>query len=301
METLYTFKDDKQSEVLDLQPFHLLYIKEADSEDDWHSKLHEHPFAEFFYVSQGEGLMLTPRNSIPLKKGDLTIVNARRLHSEARLEGKNFSYIVLGAEGLSLEKVLSPEKQDSGNLYNLYSESCIVIQSGWQGSHLIGTLFEEILREARLAKPYYSAYCHTLMRLIILQILRLNGQTLQLKEEEKAGAQLEYVRHYLDRHYARNISLDDLASLGYFNKYHLLRCFCEEYGKTPMRYLQERRLTMAETLLATTKYTLDEIAHQVGFSSASYFSQVYRRARGFTPGAYRRQKLRQKSSPAEKA
>ncbi|MGQ9491544.1 MAG: helix-turn-helix domain-containing protein [Anaerolineae bacterium] len=57
---------------------------------------------------------------------------------------------------------------------------------------------------------------------------------------------------------------------------------------TPIAYLNRYRIQQAKQLLTNTHKTITEIALEVGFSSSSYFSRIFRRKTGMTPEAYRR-------------
>jgi len=54
-------------------------------------------------------------------------------------------------------------------------------------------------------------------------------------------------------------------------------------GETPVALLRNCRLTRARTLLAQGGYTVSEVAFACGFSSASYFSDVYLAVFGHRP------------------
>ena len=57
---------------------------------------------------------------------------------------------------------------------------------------------------------------------------------------------------------------------------------------SPVEYLTQRRVQAAQTLIRTGDLPLAEIARQTGFASPGYFSTVFRRCVGMTPGDYRR-------------
>ena len=58
-------------------------------------------------------------------------------------------------------------------------------------------------------------------------------------------------------------------------------------GRSPIRYLTEWRMHLADDLLATTTYNLGEIARRVGYESEESFSRAFKRSRGVAPGAWR--------------
>lgn len=60
------------------------------------------------------------------------------------------------------------------------------------------------------------------------------------------------------------------------------------HGTPAGAHLRGLRLAQTQTLLATTGLTLDEIAKRVGYGHAETLNAAFRRARGITPGAFRR-------------
>lgn len=66
------------------------------------------------------------------------------------------------------------------------------------------------------------------------------------------------------------------------------RRFRRAHGVTPIEYLTHLRLEKARHLLIETDEALDEIAHQCGWSSGYYLSDVYKTAYGLAPGKFRR-------------
>lgn len=66
--------------------------------------------------------------------------------------------------------------------------------------------------------------------------------------------------------------------------------FAEVLGRTPHNELQRMRCQRAMNLILGSALSLEEIAHRCGFSSPSYFSQVFRKVAGETPSSYRRRR-----------
>jgi AraC-like DNA-binding protein len=58
-------------------------------------------------------------------------------------------------------------------------------------------------------------------------------------------------------------------------------------GRSPIRYLTEWRMHLADDLLATTTYNLGEVARRVGYEAEESFSRAFKRSRGVAPGAWR--------------
>ena len=63
--------------------------------------------------------------------------------------------------------------------------------------------------------------------------------------------------------------------------------FRQVLGRSPIRYLTEWRMHLAEELLATTDLGVAVIARRVGYDSEEAFSRAFKRARGLSPSHWR--------------
>lgn len=93
---------------------------------------------------------------------------------------------------------------------------------------------------------------------------------------------------YLNEHYSDNISLKSLASAIHVNSSYLSTLFKQETGIPFALYLSEIRLARAEKLLSSTSMSITEISLNTGFSSASYFTKLFKEKNGITPKEFRR-------------
>ncbi len=91
---------------------------------------------------------------------------------------------------------------------------------------------------------------------------------------------------YIHAHYADPISRSDVAAHVGLSERHLTRCFHQEVGLTPITYLNRYRVKQAKALLEAGQKGITEIAVEVGFSSSSYFTRVFRDEVGVSPRDY---------------
>jgi len=94
-------------------------------------------------------------------------------------------------------------------------------------------------------------------------------------------------RDFIDRHYARPLTIDRLSSLAGLSPFHFIRAFRQAFGQTPHQYLRNRRLERAKELLVTTPLPVTEICAQIGFQSLGSFSSLFRRVAKETPAEFR--------------
>lgn len=87
------------------------------------------------------------------------------------------------------------------------------------------------------------------------------------------------------------LDLPELAKGAGLSESRFSHLFKEQVGISPQKYLEAQRLRRAEELLAQTNLPIQEVAEQVGFESAYYFSLRFRKFKGESPSGYRKQRL----------
>lgn len=95
------------------------------------------------------------------------------------------------------------------------------------------------------------------------------------------------VRDYVLAHLADPISLDDLAAVAGYSRYHFVRAFRQSTGHPPYAYVINQRLAHAQTLLTTTREPIAAIAMACGFATHAQFSKKFREIVGCSPAHFR--------------
>ncbi len=96
------------------------------------------------------------------------------------------------------------------------------------------------------------------------------------------------IRAYLDNAISRPISIADVAAAVGISPATVNRVFRATYGLTPYAYLAERRIEAAKQLLRSTSLSVRSIAAHLAFADEFYFSYVFKKHAGISPGRYRR-------------
>lgn len=250
---------------------------------DWHSTPHAHDYTELFYIVDGDGQFQINEQLFPVRAHQLLVVNPGIVHTEVSYEAHPLEYIVLGIEGLEL--TIPDSNEDRYCVYS-FPEQNEVLES-----------MQKILLEMQEGQPEYQTLCLAYMDIIMVQLIRSASISVtQSHSRFPANRQCASVRHYIDRHYKENITLDILAEKVSINKFYMAHAFRQEYGVSPINYLIACRIREAKRLLAETDLSLSQIAAVLGFSSSSYFSQRFRRAEGLSPTEYRKSNQRRSAS-----
>ena len=254
----------------------LLYISTAKYGDDWLSVPHAHTCTEFFYVLNGCGSFMVAAESIPVSKGDLIAVNPMVEHTETSSQTQPLEYIVLGVKGLELSFGSEGNRQYQVNRFR--PEQIPQIEG----------YLQSMLREIMERAPGYDTICQSLLNVLIVLLMRNYDQSARvLPATNHVTKTSATVRRYIAEHFKEPITLDLLADVVHVNKYHMAHRFTQDYGISPISYLLQLRLQDSCTLLRSTNHSLSQIAQIVGFSSPSYFSQIFRKNMGISPSDYR--------------
>jgi len=96
------------------------------------------------------------------------------------------------------------------------------------------------------------------------------------------AAAVQYIQDHLDRH----ISIDELVERACMSKSTFYRHFNDEFDMSPLEYITEQRVVRARHLLSTTEETVADVSHALGFSSTSYFIDMFKEHVGMTPKQY---------------
>jgi CheY-like chemotaxis protein len=92
---------------------------------------------------------------------------------------------------------------------------------------------------------------------------------------------------FIHEHYDEQISRRDLAQLVNISEDYLTFCFRQELGISPIKYLQRFRVNQAKLLLKASNKSITDIAFEVGFLDSGYFSRIFHRETGVSPGDFR--------------
>ena len=252
----------------------LLNVARAAYGGDWHSVPHTHNHVELFFIVGGKGQFLIEDRAYAVNTNDLIIINPNVTHTEVSLGAQPLEYIVLGIEGIELATGANSDGQ-----------FCIL--DHFESAEFSSCL-RNILRETELEQPGYEDVCQAYMEILIIRLMRNTALSIPTEPQPISGnRQCAAVRRYIDLHFKEPLTLELLAEEAHMNKYYLAHAFKREYGVSPISYMISRRVEESKYLLAETDLSMSQIAQLLGFSSLSYFSQVFRRTQSLSPMEYR--------------
>jgi len=161
-------------------------------------------------------------------------------------------------------------------------------------------IYEQIQKNMfKIKDEYFSfaPYSEPLIFSLFLEILVLLGRNQRAGTGQSVSPvtshQKEYAekfRHlaaYIEDHFTENITLEQAADQAGFSKYHFSRLFKQYTDSSFYKYLNQKRIDYARTLLADPSLSVIEVALQSGFSSLSAFLRMFKQICGCTPTEFR--------------
>ncbi|MGN6252634.1 MAG: helix-turn-helix domain-containing protein [Marmoricola sp.] len=139
-------------------------------------------------------------------------------------------------------------------------------------------------------QEYGAAVAGAVARRMVVPPHRDGGQAQYIARAvpDCSAETLEPLLLWIVEHLAEDLGVEALARRAHMSPRTFARRFRDETGATPHAWVTRQRVAAAEELLERTDLPVDHIAGRVGFANAATLRQHFLRARGVSPGRYRR-------------
>jgi AraC family transcriptional regulator len=156
---------------------------------------------------------------------------------------------------------------------------------------VIGRLGALARGELSQGGPGGRLYLEGLASVLTVHLLRNYGSPARSLIPHRGGLasrQMRRVLDYIDAHLTGELGLVELAEIAGLSPHHFGEAFKISAGRSPHRFVMERRVQHAMELLRHEDCSIAAIALAAGFSSQSRLTENFRRVAGLTPGQFRR-------------
>ena len=277
MEILDKHGNDKS----DMQNIYLkvLYAKKFSTSNNINSRIHFHPFTEFYFILDGKGKFSIEDRVIDTSKDDFFIINSNVGHSIYSSKEENLVYISFGVDSIFVKNLLNDNdiEEDKYIYKNIEEDQEYFIKS-----------FDIINEEFNSNDIFAQSMSNAKASEFVISLLRKFKDEIVITNDIKINKQIDYIKNFIDNNYSEDIKLESLSKMAYMNKFHLIAEFKQSYRVTPIDYLILKRIEVTKNLLISTNHSMEEISSIVGFNSQSYFNQVFRKKVGLTPSQFRK-------------
>ncbi len=255
---------------------YLQEIGESQAQQPHVSARKDLPSYLFFIVTKGSGTLEYQDISYPLSQGDCVFIDCQKTYSHHSSENL-WELKWIHFFGSNMESIYEKYLESGGTPAFKISNMEAFLQL-WEH------IFYHASSDAQSAEMEIYSSLVSLITGLIGECENINTVSYSAHSDHS----LQNIKNYLDTHYTEKITLDFLSGKFFINKFYLTRIFREKFGISINSYLMQLRITHAKRLLRFTDLSIDKISHECGMNDANYFSRVFKKVEGTTPGQFRR-------------
>lgn len=246
-------------------------------------EMHQHiDMLEICFMETGSQYYQIGEKNFLLKGGDLLITPPNTIHGSSSFpEEKGSLFWMIIKVPKTPFKLLNLTTKESklliGRLLNLENQH-------FKGSADIKkTLFEIFTsynkKDDSLKKIEITNYILNFLLKVIKCGDKISPNTL--------SGDIEYCCKYIEENIYQKISINELAEKINLSESRFKHKFKEQIGTPPNEYIVKIKIEKAKILIRNNKLSITDLAYDLGFSTASYFSTVFKKYQGVTPTEFK--------------
>ncbi len=149
-------------------------------------------------------------------------------------------------------------------------------------------LINKLIRICSSHEREKNIYADLNMKELLIRILQSQNlqQAVVSSGEHSNSAREEYVLNYIRQHLTEKIAINTLGREVYLSRNLFFHWFREQFGITPLEFINRERIKMAKQLLSDPRNNITTTSLQCGFSDVNYFVRIFRKMEGITPKTY---------------
>ncbi len=255
--------------------------------------LHFHNLFEVGYCRHGEGDLILDEKTRRYESAMVSVIPANYPHTTYSLEENFWEYIFFDID-LILQQIYpdNPSKQvEAREIANKRADLFYEYQHPEMAE-----IVKRIMEEMRDKKPYYIETTNSLLRAFVMLLIRFqttrdaDGGGFKDVEDRGAVMSIRPAIEYMDREYAGNIKVAELAECCNLSEAHFRRIFQDGINMTPMDYLNLVRIQKACMIMNKTDHSMEVVACECGFTTFSTFNRNFRKFLNTSPYQWKKNK-----------
>jgi AraC family transcriptional activator of pobA len=298
---LVTMKDPhrKQSGAVKLTtvPKVRLYVDRPDDENwfvhvghvtergRWRTEPHAHPaYGQVIFVLRGRGVMNLEGSSLPFEGPCALLLPTECVHGlDYELDVDRW---VVTIDEVYLRQI-NAELREFSALWS--APRLIPLECSTQTGIELYRLIGDLKREAESHAIGHIAGTRALLTTLLLLLVREASLDQQVIDNETRNdfRLVDRFRKLIDQHYQENLSLQNYASMMAISPVQLRAACASSAAQSPTKMIHARIVTEARRNLIFGDMSVEQIAFDLGFADAAYFTRFFRREVGQTPSQFR--------------
>jgi len=158
----------------------------------------------------------------------------------------------------------------------------------------IAETINKIIRHSSSSEKAKNIYTDLSLKELLIRLVQ--SQYLKRvdadKNDKRNFNRQHFLLDYIHGHLTEKLGVDALSRKAYMSRNEFFKWFRQQFGITPLEYINRERIKLAKQLLGSQTATVTETAYQCGFTDVNYFVRLFKKSEGITPGTFREIVLR---------
>ncbi len=153
----------------------------------------------------------------------------------------------------------------------------------------ITELINKLIRVCSSADKAKNIFADLNLKELLIRLVQ-SQHLVQIRAESVTNnneGRLQYVIHHIHDNITNKILINELCRKAYLSRNAFFKWFKEQFGITPVDYINNERLKLSKQLLAERMHSISQISNLCGFSDVNYFVRLFKKTEGITPGTYK--------------
>ena len=237
-------------------------------------------------VREGRMYMLINGKIVVVRAGDFILIPPKQIHSFFAINGESCLYIyIFFGEDIFTNSRFIIDNFINQVIFNKDVEYYHIINNS-KLNGIINNIYDLNVKKDESYQLNVIGLLHCLLSEIYIFFPHD-----EIQKDDDRSEMLPVLRRmmkYIYRHYDEKINIDDIASSVHISRSRCFSLFRKYAQQSPINFVNEYRLTMAQHLLRNSHDSIAEVAFSCGFSHQSYFTELFSRKFGCTPLQYRK-------------
>lgn len=255
---------------------------------------HIHNSFEIYYPLEGNLKILVDEDTLDISPGQMLFLRPGTWHGTVYEPHVNRRYFIMifdfqeeAASENQDKKSQTPFRQVEDVMAKIHESSYLVVQDEQHCSQLVSHIGKELTELnfgwETMVKSLYMSFLVSAFRNLAEKDVQ--KQTYNFQQQLNIPTE---ITKYMHNYYNKNITLQDVADAMHISSRHISRIFEAYFGTTFSKTLSTYRLNYAKDYLYKTDYSIEKIAHLVGFSSSRTLLRLFKEVEGITTTEYRK-------------
>ena len=250
---------------------------------------HFHPEYELVYIENADGTRHVGEHISQYQGSDLVLIGSNIPHL-------NFDYgVQTDCEKVVLQIHPNFKQQTFAQLPELDSIN-LLFERAKHGIAFHGNT-KKMIGKRLLGFPKLAPFNQFIEALFLFELLAKSTEYTLLHEQpyvnqysQKEQNRIRPIYRFIDQHYQRKITLEEVAALSNLGREAFCRFFKKATGNTFIEFLNQYRISQAKRLLLMNK-NVGETCFACGFESLSYFNRIFKKVTGENPSGFKKRHL----------